>query len=450
MSGGKRRSIARAWLLLLPLVAPLVAGPVAAQNPDPERAALQQRYDALFEQMLANPADLETMFAFAETAAALGNYDQAISTLERMLMFNPNLPRVRLELGALYLRVGAPEAARAYFTQALEADDVPPPVRERVQAYLEQIDRLQSRHWFGGSVFAGLRFQTNANAGPNSTRVRVGGGDAFLADRFTADEDFNAFLSGALIHRYDLDTKDGDYWESRLLGYGSKQFDLSDLDLAVIEGETGPRLTIVPGTTLRPFGLANTVMLGEDQLFTTFGGGFEVEHQFNDSTLGFARYTGVYKDFHNSSENPTANDQTGAEHEMRLGLRYRAYEDLLLSAEGWFLHDDSRRDYFTNDEYGLSLGVQHIYPAPFDLTEVPWMISLTATGMLRDYEAADPLIDPDEQRFDREYRITLENSFRIRNDFSIEAQIQRSENSSTLPNFERENWSFLLGALWTF
>lgn len=450
MSGGRRRRIGGAFVLLLPLLALIATTPAAAQPSETGRIELQARYDMLFERMLASPADLETMFAFAETAAALGNYDQAISTLERMLMFNPDLPRVRLELGVLYLRVGAPEAARAYFTQAIEGKDVPEPVRERVQAYLDQIDDLQSRHWFGGSVFAGLRYQTNANAGPDSSRVLVGGGNAFLDDRFVADDDFNAFLSSVLVHRYDLDTKDGDYWESRVLGYGAKQFDLSDLDLAVIEGETGPRLAVVPGTTLRPFGLANAVMLGDDLLYTTLGGGFELEHAFDEITLGYARYTAAYKDFHSSSDNPTANDQTGLENEIRLGLRYRAWTDLLLTMETWFLNDESRRDFFTNQEYGVTLGVQYVYPAPFGLTETPWMVSLTASGMLRDYEEADPLIDPNQTRFDREYRITLANSFRITDDISIEAQIQRSENNSTLPNFDRENWSFLLGALWTF
>lgn len=46
-------------------------------------------------------------------AIQIGNYDAAIGTLSRMLLFNPNLPRVRLELGALYFQLASYPAAKA-------------------------------------------------------------------------------------------------------------------------------------------------------------------------------------------------------------------------------------------------------------------------------------------------------------------------------------------------
>ena len=42
-----------------------------------------------------------------------------VAALERMLLFNPNLARVDLELGALYFRMGSFEMARSYFDKAL-------------------------------------------------------------------------------------------------------------------------------------------------------------------------------------------------------------------------------------------------------------------------------------------------------------------------------------------
>ena len=43
-----------------------------------------------------------------------------------MLLVDPNLPRVRLELGALYFRLGSFEIARTYLESALAAPNVPP------------------------------------------------------------------------------------------------------------------------------------------------------------------------------------------------------------------------------------------------------------------------------------------------------------------------------------
>jgi tetratricopeptide (TPR) repeat protein len=71
-----------------------------------EHSRLESQKSALFQQMLRNPANLDATFAYADVAARLGDYEAAVSALDRMLLFNPNLPRVQLEIGALYFRMG--------------------------------------------------------------------------------------------------------------------------------------------------------------------------------------------------------------------------------------------------------------------------------------------------------------------------------------------------------
>ena len=55
-----------------------------------------------------------------------------------MLLFNPNLARVQLELGALYFRMGSYELSRTYFDKAL-AGNPPPEVKSRIETYLAEI-----------------------------------------------------------------------------------------------------------------------------------------------------------------------------------------------------------------------------------------------------------------------------------------------------------------------
>ena len=83
-----------------------------------ERPALEAQKEALFQQMFRDPANLDVTFAYADVSARLGDYEAAVSALERMLLFNPNLPRVQLELGALYFKMGSYELARDYFQKA--------------------------------------------------------------------------------------------------------------------------------------------------------------------------------------------------------------------------------------------------------------------------------------------------------------------------------------------
>src|SRR5215469_15115174 len=108
-----------------------------------DRAALEKRKDELFQQMFANPANLDVVFAYADVSAQLGDNEAAVSALEQMLLFNPNLPRVDLELGALYFRMGSFDIARTYFEKAA-ASNPPPEVKERVDQYMALIAKQQS------------------------------------------------------------------------------------------------------------------------------------------------------------------------------------------------------------------------------------------------------------------------------------------------------------------
>ena len=86
-----------------------------------------------------------------------------------MLFYNPALPRVRLELGILYFRLGSYEMARSYLKGALAGSDAPPEVRARVEPFLFEIDRRLATTQWSGFGQLGVRFQTNANAGPTTS-----------------------------------------------------------------------------------------------------------------------------------------------------------------------------------------------------------------------------------------------------------------------------------------
>src|SRR5689334_17243449 len=114
------------------------ATPVAADKGD-----LSKQYDAAFQEMLRQPANLDVLFKFASLASQTGDLEGAISALERMLLINPNLPRVRLELGVLYYRLKSYEVAREYLQGALKSPNVPSEVRTRAEQFIAQIDHQQ-------------------------------------------------------------------------------------------------------------------------------------------------------------------------------------------------------------------------------------------------------------------------------------------------------------------
>jgi len=58
----------------------------------------------------------------------LATNEGAISTLERMLIYAPNTPRLQLELRVLYYKIGAYDVPRNYFEQALANPKLRPEV----------------------------------------------------------------------------------------------------------------------------------------------------------------------------------------------------------------------------------------------------------------------------------------------------------------------------------
>ena len=116
--------VLRGLLFASPVVACAIFYPLAGKA-DGGAEALKVEADALFKRILVKPDDLATAFRFAEIETQLGDYEAAIGALERMLFYNKDLPRVRLELGVLYFRLGSYGTARTSLESALAGPKVP-------------------------------------------------------------------------------------------------------------------------------------------------------------------------------------------------------------------------------------------------------------------------------------------------------------------------------------
>jgi tetratricopeptide (TPR) repeat protein len=249
----------------------------------PDKAALEARKEALFQQMFRDPANLDVTFAYADVSARLGDYEAAVSALERMLLFNPDLPRVQLELGALYYRMGSYDLARDYFDKAAAANP-PPEVRARLEQYLADIEKSQSRHHLSGYVFFGGQYQTDANVA-GSSLILSPVGPVVLGNQFVKQASGSMFGSGSLLYSYDMGTQNRDTLEVTSVGYLNHYFNaaVNRLDLSLLEVTGGPRFNFPSGligaqaASLKPYIIGDEVGLGWNQYFAAGGTGIEYD-----------------------------------------------------------------------------------------------------------------------------------------------------------------------------
>jgi tetratricopeptide (TPR) repeat protein len=225
-------------------IPPAFAQPVQPSQSTPS-SDLQQQYDAAFEQMVRQPDNLDVLFKFATLASKTDDLEGAISALERMLLINPNLPRVRLELGVLYFRLGSYEVARTYLSSVLASAALPTEVRSRAEQFLSEIEKRQSPSRFAGEVFAGTRYQSNANLGPANSIVRLFGQSANLNQSALGKPDWGFVASAQLRHFYDLGTQDKAALETQLTAYANRQFQYSAANVSLLDLTTGPRFQIL-------------------------------------------------------------------------------------------------------------------------------------------------------------------------------------------------------------
>ncbi|MDB2599816.1 tetratricopeptide repeat protein, partial [Gammaproteobacteria bacterium] len=110
---------------------------LSAQNVQPtitdptELAAAQQQKEEIFKQLFKDPTNLSLLFKYANISILVGDLEGAIGVFEQMLIYDSELPRIRLELGVLYFRLGAYALANSYLKSVKEFNP-PPEVEARV------------------------------------------------------------------------------------------------------------------------------------------------------------------------------------------------------------------------------------------------------------------------------------------------------------------------------
>jgi hypothetical protein len=418
-------------------------------------AANDPGYRALFQRMYNNPQDMETTFKFAEVATRLGDYEAAIGALERVLLYNPNLARVKVELAALYQRIGGTQVAESYIDQALTTPGVTEDVRVAAQQLLTTGPvSAEGPNKFTVFLNAGLRYQSNASAGPTSNSIRSFGDVTSLDRRFAAQPDWNSFVLANLGYSHDMGP--GIAFETTFFGYYAKQFDLSLFDTGLVEVLAGPRFTIpsalVRDLSIKPYAIGTKAWLADDPYYS--GGGVGISSRF---TLGdVARLEPAYelrdRNFTNSEFYPTVSEQTGHIHVAMLTgdgkLFGMAWAGRL--AGGW---NRSDHDIFAFNSYDRITG-DIGFPMPFTLTfwDRPHQFVFTPTAgfSVTDFLQPNPAVDRNVAREDKEWRVGAALDIQVYQQWGVRTHVQYTEVLSNLPNFDMKNFAVSVGPTYRF
>ncbi len=427
----------------------------SAQTAAVSSSELKRQYDKAFQETLNKPADLDVLFRFAGLATQIGDLEGAISALERMLLVNPDLPRVRLELGVLYYRLGSYEVARSYLDKALQSSALPADVRAKAQEYLAEIASKEKRSTLGGEVFLGWRYQSNANLGPANSQVLLFGQAANLNQAGLGKADWGAVSSLTVRHRYDFGNQDKGALETQFSAYASRQFQVSAANVSLLDLTTGPRFQIFSGTledvTLKPFITGGYVWVNDTPYYGSWGGGVELNALLanglrNNSVAVFRR-----QDNQDTSYLPVNSQYRGNSMTANTAFQYQINPGVVLFAIGSAQRFDA--DIAPWQSYtlvGVGGGFAFQFSDPLFNSGLPWTINLSATEQWWAYDQPDVVVDPNTMRYQNDtiLSIVLTVPFDERTTFSLSGG--RFVRAATVPNYDFVNNSFMFGVSWRF
>lgn len=386
--------------------------------PAAEALQLEQQRRALFQKILANPADVDTSFAYAVLSTRLGDYEAAIATYERLLVQHPGTPRLQLELAALYFRLGAYPQARTLFDAVLARADTPDPVRMRVEGYLDVMDAGKRQHsGFSGRVMLGSRWESNANAAPDVNSISLNGLDFLLSPESRAASDLSGQLGVNLRYRHRL-SRHGDRLDVSLGGSGNRYRELDRLDSDVLELRVGPDFSL-SRLGLRDARLSLSAVAGQMWLQGTrymHSEGLALAYR---QPMGREAGLAVNVDYRDERYTPPATQASAAEFS---GQRYRAdvsYTRQQAANWQWMIgpgieRRQARAGFNAYWEPRLNVGLNHRYAAPVGAGRQPWTVTLVGQVARRRNDAPMPAVDRHQRQKGNELMLQLVQTIPLR------------------------------------
>jgi hypothetical protein len=354
--------------------------------------------DVTFEEVLRDPDNIELNYAFALTQVRQGDFLGALSTLERIILRNPNIPRVRLLNAIVLYRLNAIQEAEREFDNVLKLQ-MDGGLRRELEYYRSEVARSKQRTKFTAIVRFGWNYDTNRNAAP-LTRGLISSGAFTPLPGETPTHSLETFAR--LEAEHDLGFQE----RHRLIGSVTGLYDLSlrsdQFTLGAVDVRGGVALDLRPiEVRIQPhFRWAH---LEDDTVLQAYGGSIRIDWQTKRDLLFFAQFSGEYQIFNATARADVSRERTGADWRGGIGVRWVVVPEHRLTLTATGIRKEARSGFF--DYTGAKVDLEHgwlLGRGMFLLTNVSW------EGQW--YDEPDPNITPTKRE---------DNILRVRTIFGV-------------------------------
>ncbi len=391
--------------------------------------------------MRADLRDADKALAYARYSAEIEDFEAAISTLERALAATaPDsvaAQGLRLELAALYFRIGSYAAASGYLLQLEQGPALSSPSQARVADLRDEIGRRTDRHSLRGFVDLGVIATDNANLGSGLDSFSPFGVTRPLGDQVSAKSDMGLRARAALRHSYDLGLPNANAWETELSGVAQNYFEQTESSSQAIALRTGPSLGLDDmryGPKIRPYVGGSIIWQGGDLGQFEAVGGARLSQALSDEWFAALELEGGRRWVEIGSR---ADERDADLAEAAFELAYTPTRRAVIRARIAGVAEEAETDAFGFIGASAKVSGRLGYDAGFSGVNRLWSISAYAEAIWRDYDAADPATDPGT-REDRGLRFGVSHSAFISQRWSVEIDLRHELRRSSVDLYEFE------------
>jgi hypothetical protein len=273
--------------------------------------------------------------------------------------------------------------------------------------------------------------------------VRALGQDAILNSAYGKRPDWNMFQTLTANYAYKIGTR-GDAIEASFLGINSRQYKLNQFNLGLVELVVGPRIAIGQNASFKLYGIGDQAWLGDANYFSAGGGGVSARSTLGDRGILEAFVEQRHRDFSNSSNFPTASQQTGDL------LSAVVISDLGFGPLHWttrvgFEQNRAVFDYYSYKRYSIDMASPYGFVLSVFGTPHQFVIAPTIGFSCANFDAPNPIVDPFQIRNDKEQRYGAIFDAQVYKNVGLRTQILYTKIDSSLPNYTTDNFSVSIG-----
>ncbi|HXS99344.1 MAG TPA: tetratricopeptide repeat protein [Elusimicrobiota bacterium] len=332
-------------LLVAALSVLVAAAPAFAQNPDvmekegqrpAEQAAKSSKTseaasesaklnagggaDVTFEQVAADPDNVDLNYRYAQTQVRHGNLKGASATLERILLVNPNLVQIRLFYGVVLYRLdNLMEADRE--VSAVLASNPPDSIRTEASRYLAEIHKRQKRTQLSGRLGVGWEYDDNRNAGPSTGINQLFGNPVQLDPSSMRRSDTSVLFLGNVEAHHDLGLPAGHSVFATFNWYRAEQTTQKTLNLSAYSPALGG-VYKTPFFDVTPQLVYDYISLAQTKYMKDHGFDLRADKTLSARAAVYADVRDVREVYSPTAVVPTASDRTGIRVDSTIGGDY--------------------------------------------------------------------------------------------------------------------------------